>query len=189
MMPSHGLPARDRARSSGHRRPARHPGNRSPVGKPGHPPRRRRPGPVRPRAPLGGSPTQGDPVLPCPSFSRTGSAATPHRSDRLPAQAICLGIRVSAEVPVHQIPSDSPNPHGLHVKTPALCQPLAQTLRPNIGPVLLDVVQTSGASPLAVKPPPASKTVSKGRPQAALLLVVNQDEKLPLSSSNGLMLT
>ena len=123
MLLSHGLPARDGVSSSGHRRPARHPGNRSPFGKPGHPPRRRRPWLVRPLAPLDGSPAQGDHVRPCPRFSRIGQAATPHRSDPFPAQAIGLAVGALAEVPGHLVPSD-PSPHGLHVKTAASPRPV-----------------------------------------------------------------
>src|SRR6202022_4704220 len=68
-------------------------------------------------------------------------------------------------------------PHGCRVESPARCQPLAQTLRPDIGPVLFDVVQTRSAVRFAVDHPPAGWNVGKGRPQAVLLLVVDQDEK------------
>ena len=163
------------ASRSGHKRPARHPGNRSPFGKPGHPPRRRRPCLVRPLAPLGGSPTQGHHVLPCPRFSRRGQAATPYRNDPFAAQAICLAVRASAEVPGRQAPSDSPNPARLFINSPR--QPLAQTPRPYIGPVLFDVVQTRSAVRFAVNHPPTGWNIGEGRPQAVLLLVVDQDKK------------
>src|SRR5271168_5000471 len=189
-MLSHGLPARDHASRSGHRRPTRHPGNRSPVGKPGRPPRRRRPCLVRPLAPLGGSPTQGHHGLPCPRFSPIGQAATPYRSDPFPVQATCLTVRASAEVPGHQVPSDRPNPAGLPIKSPALCQPLAQILRPYIGPVLLDVVQTPSAVGFAVSHSPAGRNIDERRPQAVCCSSsLTKIKKLPLSSSNGLMLT
>jgi len=61
---------------------------------------------------------------------------------------------------------------------PALCQqPLSQTLRPYIGPVLFDEVQTRTAVRFAVNHPPAGWNIGEGRPQAVLLLVVDQDEK------------
>src|ERR1700737_488814 len=68
-------------------------------------------------------------------------------------------------------------PHGCRVESPARCQPLAQTLRPDIGPVLFDVVQTRSAVRFAVNHPPAGWNVGEGRPQAVLLLVVAKDEK------------
>src|ERR1700751_4870135 len=60
---------------------------------------------------------------------------------------------------------------------PALCQPLAQTLRPYIGPILFDVFQTRSAVRFAVNHLPAGWNVGEGRPQAVLFLVVYQDEK------------
>ena len=69
----------------------------------------------------------------------------------------------------------------------ALCRLLAQTLRPYIAPVLFDVVQTRSAVRFAVNHPPAGWNIGEGRPQAVLLLVVDQDEKVPSSSSNGLL--
>src|SRR5277367_1540642 len=56
-------------------------------------------------------------------------------------------------------------------------QPLAQTLRPYIGPVLFDVVQTRSALRFAVDHPPAGWYIGERGPQAVLLLVVDQDEK------------
>jgi len=47
----------------------------------------------------------------------------------------------------------------LHLRTAALCQPLAQTLGPYIGPVLFDVVQTRSAVRFAVNYPPAGWNV------------------------------
>ena len=58
-----------------------------------------------------------------------------------------------------------------------LFQPLAQTLRPYIGPVLFDIVQTRGAVRFAVNHPPAGWNIGKDRPQAVLLLVVDQDKE------------
>ena len=58
-----------------------------------------------------------------------------------------------------------------------MCQPVAKALRPYIGPVLFDVVQTRCAVRLAVNSPPASWNIGEGRPQAVLLLVVDQDQK------------
>src|ERR1700757_1296633 len=74
----------------------------------------------------------------------------------------------------HRIPS---NPQGLPIKPPSLCQPLAQTLRPYIGPVLFDVVQTRRAVRFAVHHPPAGWNIGESRPQAVLLLVIYQDKK------------
>src|SRR6476660_8661345 len=56
-------------------------------------------------------------------------------------------------------------------------QPLAQTPRPYIGPVLFDVVQTRSAVRFAVSHPPTGWNIGEGRPQAVLLLVVAQDKK------------
>src|ERR1700687_1352644 len=78
------------------------------------------------------------------------------------------------------------SPHGLHIRSPPLCQPLAQALRPNIGPVLFDVVQTRSAVRFAVDHPPAGWNVGKGRPQAVLLLVVDQDEKAAIVVVEGI---
>src|ERR1700722_13024574 len=141
---------------------------------------------VRPLAPLGGSPTQGGHVLPCPRFSPIGQAATPYRSNPFPAQAKCLAVRASAEVRGHQAPSDSLNPHGLRINSPARCQPLAQSLRPYIRPVLFDVVQTVSAVRFAVHHPPAGRNIGEGRPQAVLLLVVDQDEKAAIVVVEGI---
>src|SRR5947209_6273510 len=57
------------------------------------------------------------------------------------------------------------------------CQPLAQALRPYVSPVLLDVVQTCRAIPLAIRHPPAGWNIREGGPQAVLLLVIDQHEK------------
>src|ERR1700722_14822693 len=156
---------------------------------------------VRPLAPPGGSPTQGGHVLPCPRFSPIGQAATPYRSNPFPAQAKCLAVRASAEVRGHQAPSavrasaevrghqapsHSPTPHGLRITSPARCQPLAQSLRPYIGPVLFDVVQTGSAVRFAVHHPPAGWNIGEGRPQAVLLLVVDQDEKAAIVVVEGI---
>src|SRR5262249_30007017 len=73
--------------------------------------------------------------------------------------------------------SDSHNPQELRIRSPARCQPLAQTLRPYIGPVLFDVVQTRRAVRFAVHHPPAGRNIGERRPQAVLLLVVDQHEK------------
>jgi len=56
-------------------------------------------------------------------------------------------------------------------------QPLAQTLRPYVSPVLFDVVHTRCAIPFAIHHPPAGWNIGEGGPQAVLLLVVYQDEK------------
>src|ERR1700740_2149906 len=71
-----------------------------------------------------------------------------------------------------------PLPRRLLIESPAAPgQPLAQTPRPNIGPVLFDVVQTRSPVGFAVNPPPAGWNIGEDRPQAVLLLVVDQDEK------------
>src|SRR5258708_30787276 len=57
------------------------------------------------------------------------------------------------------------------------CQSVAQALRPYISPVLFDVVQTRRAIPFAVHRSPAGWNIRERRPQAVLLLVVDQDEK------------
>lgn len=79
-----------------------------------------------------------------------------------------------------------PQAHGLRIDSSAFCQPVAQTLRPDIGPVLFDVVETCRTVRIAVDRLPPGWNLSEGRPQAVLLLVVDQDEKVPLSSSDGL---
>src|SRR5271156_4509947 len=68
-------------------------------------------------------------------------------------------------------------PSGLLIKSPALYQPLAQTLWPYIGPALFDVAQTRSAVRFAINRASAGSNVGEGRPQAALLLVVNQHER------------
>src|SRR6185369_3541128 len=88
-----------------------------------------------------------------------------------------LVVSASAEVPGNQASSDHPQ-SSRPMHQPALCQqPLAQTLWPYIGPVLFDVVQTRSAVRFAVNHPPAGWNVGEDRPQAVLLLVVDQDEK------------
>src|SRR5262249_48315836 len=74
-------------------------------------------------------------------------------------------------------PLDLPYPDGSLIKTPPCGQPFAETLRPYIGPVLLDVVQTSSAVRLAVYHPPPRGNIGERRPEAVLLLVVDQNEK------------
>src|SRR3990170_205759 len=77
-----------------------------------------------------------------------------------------------------RVPSPTP---GLRRKKrstlPAFGQPVAQTLWPDIGPPVFDVVQTRGSVRLAKDHPPSIRNVSKGRPQAVLLLVVDQHEE------------
>jgi hypothetical protein len=66
---------------------------------------------------------------------------------------------------------------GLAIKSPTLRQPLARTPRPCIGPVLFDVVQTRSAVRFALHHPLTGWHIGEGRPQAVLLLVVDQDKK------------
>src|ERR1700722_8306065 len=89
-----------------------------------------------------------------------------------------------APLPVHQLrpgspraPLDLPYPDGSLIKTPARCQPFAQTLRANIGPVLFDVLQTCSAVSFPINHTPAGWNIGKHRPETVLLLVVDQDEK------------
>ena len=74
-------------------------------------------------------------------------------------------------------PSRRPKPHGLIIRIPARCQPVAQTLRPYVGPVLFDVVQTRSAVRFAVNHPPAGWNIGEGGPQAVLLFVIDQNEE------------
>src|SRR6476469_9051533 len=80
-------------------------------------------------------------------------------------------------IPTGSEPSRLPKPHGLVIRSPARCQPVTQALRPYVGPVLFDVVQTGSAVGFAVNHPPAVWNIGEGRPQAVLLLVIDQDEK------------
>ena len=59
----------------------------------------------------------------------------------------------------------------------ALRQPLTQTLWPYIGPVLFDVVETRRAVRFALNHPPAGGNIGESRPQAVLVLVIDQEEK------------
>src|SRR5687768_2283508 len=56
-------------------------------------------------------------------------------------------------------------------------QPVAQTLWPDIGPRVFDVVQTRGSVRLAEHHTPSVRNIGKGRPQAVLFLVVDQHEE------------
>jgi hypothetical protein len=56
-------------------------------------------------------------------------------------------------------------------------QPVTQTLRPDVRPVLVDVAQTSSAVGLTVDNPPAGWDVGKDWPKAVLILVVDQHEE------------
>jgi hypothetical protein len=52
-----------------------------------------------------------------------------------------------------------------------------RSFRPYVGQVLFDLGQTRGGVRFAVNRPPVGWNVGEGRPQAVLLLVVEQDEK------------
>src|SRR5215475_2992471 len=71
----------------------------------------------------------------------------------------------------------SASPDGLPISDRSLSQPVAQTLRPDVGPVLLDVFQTRGPCGFAVHHSPTGGDVSERRPQAVLFFVVDQDEE------------
>src|ERR1700743_1861420 len=74
-------------------------------------------------------------------------------------------------------PLDLPYPDGSLTKTPARCQPFAQTLRAYVGLVLIDVVQARSAVGSPKGAPLASWNDAKHRPQTVLLFVVDQDEE------------
>jgi hypothetical protein len=76
-----------------------------------------------------------------------------------------------------QNPAELPEADDLLIGSPARRQPVAQTLGPYIGPVLFDIFQTRSALGFAVNHPPASGNIGEGRPQAVLLLVIDQDKK------------
>jgi hypothetical protein len=84
-------------------------------------------------------------------------------------------VRASAEV--SRSSHRTARTHELRIKTSALLQPLAQTLRPYIGPVLFDVLETRSAVRFAVNHLPTGWNVGEGGPQAVLFLVIDQDEK------------
>jgi hypothetical protein len=63
------------------------------------------------------------------------------------------------------------------INSPTLCHPLAQAFWPDIRPVLLYVVKAGGAVCCTENHPPSGRHLDKGRPQAVLLLVVDQNEK------------
>ena len=56
-------------------------------------------------------------------------------------------------------------------------QPVTQTFRPDIRPVLVDVAQTGSAVGLTVDNPPAGWDVGESRPETVLILVVDQHEE------------
>jgi len=64
-------------------------------------------------------------------------------------------------------------------------QPFAQTLGPNIGPVLFDVIQTRGPIAFAVNHPPSGWNLGDRLCCSSSLI---KTTKLPSASSNGLML-
>src|SRR6478736_8431539 len=72
---------------------------------------------------------------------------------------------------------ESPDPNALVIGSSAHYQPLAQGLRPDVRPVLFDVVNTRRAVRSAVHHLPAGWHVSEGRPQAVLLFAVDQHEE------------
>src|ERR1700733_2729489 len=176
--------ARDHPRLLNHGSPARYPDNRQPFAQRGHQLRRTRPGPVRPLRQLSGSPVPANRDRRCLRCAPKGQAATRCPRNRPPARAKCRAVPESASVLAHRVPYESPTappespyPGGLLIKTPTRCQPIAQTLRPDIRPVLLDVVQTRRPVGFAVNHPPSSGNIGERRPQAVLLLVVDQHKK------------
>jgi hypothetical protein len=110
------------------------------------------------------------------------STATPAGALPVPAQPRVLrrrptAVRASPEMLVIELHAAPPIHTGQISRLRGPCQSVAQTLRPYIGPVLFDVVQTRGAVRFAVNHPPACWNIGEGRPQTVLLLVVDQDEK------------
>ena len=66
----------------------------------------------------------------------------------------------------------------LPIKSPARLTFFSRKLpRPYVRPVLFDIVQALAAGRFAIDHPPAGWNIGKGRPQAVLLLVVDQDEE------------
>src|ERR1700744_5716562 len=64
-----------------------------------------------------------------------------------------------------------------HPGASALFDRLLQALRPDVGPVLLDVVEALRTGGLAENDAPAGRNVGEDRPQAVLVLVVDEHDK------------
>src|ERR1700744_5491948 len=64
-----------------------------------------------------------------------------------------------------------------HPGAAALFDRLLQALRPDVGPVLLDVVEALRTGGLAENDAPAGRNVGEDRPQAVLVLVVDEHDK------------
>src|SRR5262249_25208366 len=60
----------------------------------------------------------------------------------------------------------------------ALRKSFAQALRPDVGPVLSAAARPRARCRPAVSHPPSRRDVGEGRPEAVLLLVVDQDEEV-----------
>src|ERR1700722_11654374 len=196
--PSRGLlPPRDRTRSD-RRKPAPRPGTRPPAGKRARRPRKRPRVPAQLLAPRAGSPTPANPAEPHRQSGQKAQAATPLKTALSPGQAKYPAAPALAGMQGHRPPSDSPNapfpghrlrpgsprapldlpyPDGSLIKTPARCQPFAQTLRAYIGPVLFDELQTRSAVSFPINHSPTGWNISKHRPQTVLLFVVDHDAK------------
>ncbi len=87
---------------------------------------------------------------------------------------------------VLQFHSMAPTRTRLCIGSAIIRQPVAQTLWPNIGPVLFDVVQARSARRFAVNHPPTCWNVGERWPQAVLLLVVDQNEEAALFVVEGI---
>jgi hypothetical protein len=99
-----------------------------------------------------------------------------------PRERKCLIIRFrqfcgrERKCPVNYYHATSPI-QAVYVSKPRPSARRLRSFRPYVGPVLFDLGQTRGGVRLAVNRPPVGWNVGEGRPQAVLLLVVEQDEK------------
>lgn len=100
------------------------------------------------------------------TFDRTKDlAATRHQPDRFPGKARYLIVHAKAVMPGPQTPTFAyPLSEGSAPKTPTLRQSLTQALRPDIGPVLFDVLQAGCTVRFTEYNAPAVRHVGKSRP-------------------------